>query len=138
MTNTALARCSRTRGILPTPKEALEYYEQSLTTFRRIGDNVGVAAVLDDIGSTLNAEGHLSAARQMFEEEVSIWRALHNEGWLAEALGNLAVVLYEQGMLPEAKKKIEESLRIRRQEGKNSLPDLLGNLGEFLLQAAQL
>lgn len=106
--------------------------EQSLALYRRLDDQVGIAAVLGNLGCMADEQGDYARAAALLEENLAARRALGAPVPIAIALGNLAVTLYNQGERERARALFDEGLALHRQLGDTrGVAMTLGNLGEM-------
>eukprot|EP00968_Pinguiococcus_pyrenoidosus_P024376 scaffold4629_cov138-Pinguiococcus_pyrenoidosus.AAC.2 len=112
-------------------RQALEYYEASLSIDRATGDQHGQAATLNNLGIVYEALGELPRAIELYEQSLAIKRETNNRPGQAGTLNNLGNVYQALGELPRAIELYEQSLAIKRET--NNRPgqaDTLNNLGE--------
>jgi tetratricopeptide (TPR) repeat protein len=112
-------------------------YEQALSTHRRIGNKLGVANELDDLGDVLLALGDLKGAREKYEESLETNQEIANTDGIALVRGALGVVLLTLGDHEAAKKMDEESVELCRRIGDREKGTIgLAGLGNALRAAA--
>jgi tetratricopeptide (TPR) repeat protein len=104
----ALVQGNRQRG------EALA--EEGLLLCREVGDRVGIAFCLYQLGFFATTKGQYAQARTLLEESATLYRALGNRelGWTLYALGRLDVM---QGEYGKARAHYEEALGRAREVG---------------------
>ena len=114
----ARAKALRRAGILASAQgdygAARALYEESLTIYRQIGVQQGIAGTLGGLGIVASAQGDYGAARALHEESLTILRQIGDRRGIANTLGNLGNVAYAQGAYGAARALYEESLTIRR------------------------
>lgn len=96
---------------------ARAFFEQALSTWQRLGDDLERAHTLNDLASVSNEQGDYAAARLAFEEALALHRRQGDKPASAITLGNLALVLNAQGDRDRAWPLMEESLVLRRELG---------------------
>jgi predicted ATPase/DNA-binding CsgD family transcriptional regulator len=84
--------------------------EESLKIYRRLGDERGVAAVLQNLGRVSAELGEWTAAFSFLEESLAIARRSENRPGIALSHFNLGSVQLLGGDLPSARAHLEESL----------------------------
>ncbi len=104
--------------------EAIARLEESLSIWRDLGDQRGIAVTLSHIGYTTYKRGDLTRARTILEEALSLARKCSDPGALSRALNGLGIVEQRQGKYEEADAYFREALRIA-----TAAPDLPGIAG---------
>jgi tetratricopeptide (TPR) repeat protein len=95
-------------------------YEESLTIFRELGDQKGIAWSLHGLGWTAHDQGDSGATRALYEESLAIFRELGNKKGIAISLLRLERAAKDQGDSGAARALSEESLAIFRELGGRS------------------
>lgn len=121
-------------------EEAERRFEQSLTKFRQIGDQLGVSIVLnnkgvlsrrDQRGGPEERSARLEGAREFLRDSLEIRRSFNDLMGQAETLNNLGVIAFECEDLPAAWEHYRESLRIEHRLNRTvGIGTALANLGE--------
>lgn len=88
---------------------------EALDIFRELGDDRGVAMVLNAMGSNANLLNDWTAARAYYEQAVAACRALGDRSTTAGTLSNLADVVSAQGDHALARTLLEEALSLFRE-----------------------
>jgi tetratricopeptide (TPR) repeat protein len=83
---------------------------ESLSLFRALGDDEGVANILVNLGDVVRHEGDLSTAYSLYAESAEIARGLRDQWGLAYAILGLADVAFQQGELSTATSLYRECL----------------------------
>jgi len=91
--------------------------EESLTLFRELGDQRGIALSLNVLGYVARLRGDYAAARSMCEESLAIFRQEEDKWNIAETLYFLASMATFQGDLATARILITEDLVLFREMG---------------------
>jgi non-specific serine/threonine protein kinase len=92
-------------------------YEESVRTFRDLGDRVGRARALAGLAGLARAQGDTATARALLEESLSIQNALGdrpNAWWSLRLLGEIAA---ERGEYAVACSRYAEALLLAREMG---------------------
>jgi predicted ATPase/class 3 adenylate cyclase len=130
--STAFNRCGYLATSLGRYEDALKHYEQSLEIRRKLGDERGIAATLNNLGMAHEYQRNYEKARPLFEEALGLFRKLGQDGAVATCLHNLAGVQGADGDYPEAEGNAGEALQIFRkigdQVGVAAALRVLGNL----------
>jgi len=106
------------------------YYEESLALWREVGDDRGVARLLNGLGMLAAGQGDHATARTLYEESLAIRRTLGDTWGVANSLHNLGRVLFRQGNYPTANALLKESLAMWRELGdRQNIAMALVNLG---------
>ncbi len=101
---------------------------ESLTLFRALDDQSGIAEILNLLGWSLFHQGDLVSARTYFTDSLAYFRSLENQRGVAWALNGLAATILDP---VEAQARIEESLRLSRAVGDMStIASVLNSLGD--------
>jgi predicted ATPase/serine/threonine protein kinase/DNA-binding CsgD family transcriptional regulator len=91
--------------------------EESLTLFRELADQRGIALSLNVLGYVARLRGDYAAARSMCEESLAIFRQEEDKWNIAETLYYLASMATFQGDLATARTLITEDLMLFREMG---------------------
>jgi predicted ATPase/class 3 adenylate cyclase/DNA-binding CsgD family transcriptional regulator len=91
--------------------------EESLTLFRELGDQRGIALSLNVLGYVARMTGDYAAARSMCEESLAIFRQKEDKWSIAETLYFLASMATFQGDHATARTMITEGLVLFRKMG---------------------
>jgi len=110
---------------------------------RELGDRLGIAAGLNNLGNVALFQSDLASARALYGESLAIKRELAQPVGIANSLSNLGEVATEQGDYPAARTLFAESLAIRQElgdkrgiaESLEGLAALLAGLGKSLCAA---
>jgi predicted ATPase/DNA-binding NarL/FixJ family response regulator len=94
--------------------EARGFFTESLSLWRELADQDGIASALNGLGLVARDLGELTQARQHFSEALSIWSALDDAPGVALILHNLGTVATADADYGEARAYHEEALAIRR------------------------
>ena len=98
-------------------KRAIDYKEQSLTIFRKIGDRQGEANALNSFGVCYEYIGDYTKAIDYFEQSLTIDREIRERELEANALGNLGECYRALGKIERAIQYNEEALAIAQNIG---------------------
>jgi tetratricopeptide (TPR) repeat protein len=94
--------------------EATEYREKALPIYERLGDLVGQAGVLNNLGIDAYYEGRWDLARELYERTRDLCRRSGNVMVDGTALNNIGEILSDQGSLDEAESVFREALSLWR------------------------
>lgn len=130
--------------------EAHEFRSRALPIFEELNDFVGQGNVLNNLGTTANAEGRWREASEFFERSRDVQLRAGDVIGMASALHNLGEMRSDQGRIDEAEALLREARRVWRAAGftlgiacaSSGLGRAVGRLGrtdeaESLLQAAE-
>jgi hypothetical protein len=128
----------RQQTLLP---RAAEDFADAYTTYERLGDNLGQARALFDLGLTQSMLDATADARESLEHSVALWRDALARGEkisrvdFVSALGLLGVMLGRQGESALGRAALQEALDIGgqfggEQERADSALERLGQLAE--------
>ncbi len=115
--------------------EAITRHVAAIAAAQLLGDRLGHANALNDLGILRRLTGDYPAAAQAHEQALDIYRDLGHRLGAANALGSLAVVLYLTGYYPAAAQTLKQAVEIYRQAGDQlGEADVLNRLGDVLQQ----
>ena len=104
-------------GLQGDPVSSRSLYEESLALNRKLGNKLGVANVLLNLGTARKAQGDLAAAQSLAEESLELYRELGEKKGVAKALLNLGNYAMIHGDPASARSLLEESLALKRELG---------------------
>jgi tetratricopeptide (TPR) repeat protein len=88
-----------------------------LATTRALGDKIGIAVGLTNLGDVAREEGNLTGAAALYEESLALWRDLGSVNWgLPWVLLGLGDLCLQRGNQAAARACFAESLTLARQE----------------------
>jgi predicted ATPase/DNA-binding SARP family transcriptional activator len=139
----ALAKALRTASALAVIQGdyalAHDLASRSLTAYRELGDRVGAARSLSNLGAILHAQGELDLAAVTLEECIRDCADLSEDRLLALAQNNRGDVALSQGDLDTAAENFERSLAILRTLGDTAnVARSLYNLGAVAVEQGRL
>jgi non-specific serine/threonine protein kinase len=102
-------------------------HEQSLATYRRLGDDRGVALELNSLGNVRHYEGDYARAAELYQESLTIHREQGNHTGMAAVLNSLGVLARNRGELTRARELYQQSLEEYRAIGDTRNVALLQN-----------
>ena len=110
--------------------EAITRHTAAIQAARRLGDRLGQAGALTDLGDVRRLTGDYPAAAQAHEQALGIYRDLGDRLGQANALSNLGNVRRLTGDFPAAAQVLEQALGIYRDLGDRlGQANALSNLG---------
>ncbi len=111
-------------------REAMAMYDRL-----RVGDDYQRAALRNNVGDVMRAQGHAAAALPLLVDSVAMLRRLGgDQGTLAMAVDNLAQAKEDLGASDEAQTLWEEALAIRRRVHAGDHPDLAVGINNLAVQ----
>jgi len=114
---------------------ALAYYQNALRMFEQMGDGIGRANALNNIGIIYRAHGNQERALDHFLKALDIFREVGNNVGEANTLNNIGNIYYQQQKFDQALNMYDRSLGISEKLGdKNSMAGKLSNIGGVHLQ----
>jgi non-specific serine/threonine protein kinase len=133
------AKALRCAGLLALNQsdyeKALTQLEESLDLYQKLGDQEGMAWVLNNIGNVRLDQGDYDGAVSLYEESLARYRELGEKDGISRTLNNLAIVAAYQEDYVRSLSLFEESLVVHRELGyKDGIAQLLTNLGELTLR----
>lgn len=117
------------------PDEASTRLDAALSIYRRLGDEAGIARVLNSLGVVALSMSDLDRADDLFNESIERKRALRDRQGIAVSLSNLGVVASDRGRYDEAVEYMRQALEIDEALGGGSVAVARVNLGTSLVQA---
>jgi tetratricopeptide (TPR) repeat protein len=115
-------------------RAALDSFQSSLSTGRKIGDKWLESASLANISFVLLQQGNLDDANGLLQQALDVFRQIADRQGQATALDSLGYVQYLEGRLDDASKTLSQSLAIGREIGNISITgQALHNLAEVTL-----
>jgi predicted ATPase/DNA-binding XRE family transcriptional regulator len=115
---------------------AVARYEACLELYRELGDQVGVARTLNNLGNTARTQREYAAALAMYEEALDLVQAFGDEHSAGNCLDNLALVATELRQLDRAGAWAERAVALRARLGDGTgLARSLLTLGMVRLRA---
>lgn len=135
----ALNACGSLACQLGKYEEASVHYEQSLAIRRRLKDERGTAATLNNLGLVQKHQGNAEGARPLFEEALNLFRKLSHDPAVAACLTNLAAVEQAMGQYAPANRNAHEALDLFRAIGDQlGIAASLSELGNVAMAQGEL
>jgi predicted ATPase/DNA-binding SARP family transcriptional activator len=114
--------------------QANSWYEEALLLRQEIGDDAGVAEVLNGMGLIARNRGELDRAEDLHERALSILQRTEQRRAIASTLNNLGAVAYVRGDIEQTASCWHQALDVVRAiKDDRALIGLLGNLGALAL-----
>ena len=111
--------------------QAEDCFESSLQLRREIGDQVGIAFCLNNLGNVALDRGDYAHATALYMQALELRRASKDDWGIASSLNNLGNAAADQGEYARATQLYEQSLALYRQlDDRWSIASTLNNLGE--------
>jgi tetratricopeptide (TPR) repeat protein len=101
-------------------RRAMALHEEALALFRELGDKMGIALSLHELGDVARRHGDYGRAAAWHEESLALLRDLGENNWIGWALVSLGVIAFEQGDQERAAALAEEALALFRALGDNN------------------
>ena len=95
--------------------EAIRLYQEAEVIERKVGSEVGVATVLNNLGIVYGAQGDLAAAEKMYRQSLESFRLLGSKVNELKVTGNVADQRREQGDLPGAIQLYQAALQLDKE-----------------------
>jgi DNA-binding winged helix-turn-helix (wHTH) protein/tetratricopeptide (TPR) repeat protein len=106
--------------------EAIRLYQQAEVIERKVGSEVGVATVLNNLGIVYGAQGDLATAEKMYRQSLVSFRLLGSKVNEAKVAGNVADQRREQGDLPGAIQLYQAALQLDRETADTGSANMIG------------
>jgi tetratricopeptide (TPR) repeat protein len=114
---------------------AISFHQDSLTLYRALDDQLGMADSLNNLGIQAIVLGNLEQALPLFQESLQISRTLGDKAGIAKALSSLGFEAHLQGNLELAATYYSESLALNQELGDLQwIATTLHNLGRVVIQ----
>jgi len=112
---------------------ALASLNEARAIYADVGDQQGVARVLNNLGILQRHQSNLVEAQKTLEQALEIFRRIGNKGGMVLAYNNLGNALWDQGDMARTLVAHQQSLALSREVGdKKSEATSLNNLGGLL------
>jgi predicted ATPase/class 3 adenylate cyclase/Flp pilus assembly protein TadD len=109
---------------------ARELYERAVAIRREIGDAVGEAGTIGNLGTIAQREGEFDTARRWFEQSLALFENLDDRNGVAISVTCLGTLAQAQGDYPAAREALLRALALNRQIGNRAAEaNVLNNLG---------
>ena len=110
--------------------QAKVIHEQGLALFRELGDKLGIARELNELGEIARHLGDYPEAVALHTESLALRYEIDDKEGLAISLGQLGAIALDRGQHIHARELLEESLKLNREREDKLLTALsLNNLG---------
>ncbi len=133
----SMARAETLRGAAGLASEqgdlsrAEMWCREGLALYRAIGEDRGIADMLNLMGTVAREQGQFERATGFYEESLALCRAMDDTIGVAVALNNLGTTWRYRGQFERAAALYEESLALRRRSGDTwGIAYALHNLGD--------
>ncbi|MBK9107577.1 MAG: tetratricopeptide repeat protein [Saprospiraceae bacterium] len=111
---------------------ALENYMLALPIFEEVGDKLGYANSLNNIGNLYNNQGNYALALTYYEKSLAIKEEIGDKGGIASSLGNIGNIYKNQGNYKRALEYYEKLPAIFEKSGdKQGYANSLNNIGNI-------
>jgi DNA-binding SARP family transcriptional activator len=98
-------------------RPAFEQLTRAHTAFQALGDTIGAARLLIEIGMARRRLGQLDEAEAAYIQALELWESTHNLLWQANTLNNLGVLQHDQGNYLAAVHSLERAVECARLAG---------------------
>src|SRR6185436_11017794 len=114
--------------------KALDYYGKALKIAKEIGNNFGVALILDNLGLVNMTQGNFQKAIDFFFQALNIHDQLGNKNGIARGLDHIGIVYYQQNKEDSALVYFTQALKIAREiKSKSEITSKLNHIGAIYL-----
>jgi non-specific serine/threonine protein kinase len=118
---------------------ARSYWEQALAVRESIGDRLGVAGSLGNLGSVAQYQGRHDEARSLFERSMEIFHGVGNRIGIATSLNCLGNVSRHLGDLEASRRYLDQAVVLTREIGNRmGESSSLEGLGELMMQLGDI
>jgi len=94
--------------------QAMRHLDASMALYETVGDRLGTAVCMDEMGTVHWMRGNYGAAEHVLQDALDIHRQGGEEGAVAHSLNQLAVVYRDSQRFDQAVHAFEQSLALRR------------------------
>jgi CHAT domain-containing protein len=115
----------------------LEKYQECKTIYEEIGDSIGVANILDNIGSIHMSKGEFAEALEYQNQSYQLRKALNHVLGMGASMNSMGSLHFAHGDYEKAKEEFEQALKFHTESKFYSgVSNALSNLGsiEMLLK----
>ncbi len=118
---------------------AEDYYKQSLSLRRKVGDSELIANSLNNLGLVNWQRGNFQQAERYHKEALKLFEEIRKPQSISMSLNNLGVIYRRKGMLSQAEEYFQGSYTIREESGNiDDIAITLTNLGLVNWQRGEL
>nr|MBA2681005.1 tetratricopeptide repeat protein [Ktedonobacteraceae bacterium] len=119
-------------------EQARAYYEQGLALYRQIGDTLGVAVLLNALGSVAAAQGDDAKAQELFAQSIPLVRTTGDRYDLANVQVEVGLTMVRQGDVARGQNLLLQGLHLWRDIGpRTGIALALSGLAEAATAAGQ-
>ncbi|MFZ6731205.1 tetratricopeptide repeat protein [Undibacterium sp. Ji42W] len=114
-------------------QDGIDMFRESFTSYKLVGDKIGMANSAKALGKVLKKFGMLEEAEHELSRAKALYESIGDNAGLASSLGYLGLVLKSRGRFADAELVQRQALKIH-QDNKNTegIIIVLGNLGASL------
>ncbi len=113
-------------------EEALVSCNQSLVIHKELGNKLGIASILNDLGVIYDGQGKIKEALDYHHQSLVIRKELGDKEGVAGSINNIGFNYSNQGKIEEALAYYHQSLVIYKELGnKESIAVILNNIGSI-------
>jgi len=110
--------------------KAIEYYEKSMKTRKKLDDKQGISACLNNLGGVSLYQGDYPKAIKYYKKSMKTSKELDDKQGISDCLNNLGGVSLYQGDYPKAIKYYKKSMKTSKElDDKQGISGCLNNLG---------
>jgi len=118
--------------------QAKLYSERAHQAAKELGDQVGLAKVLRNLGRIANKQGHYSQAEELYQKALILARQTENNEQISALLTSLGALCHRRGNFAQAKEHYAEAMSLAKQVKNTSrMASLLTNLGLVAAEEGQ-
>ena len=113
-------------------KQAVVFFEKSLTIYQKIGENKGIGDCLNRIGAIWYYQGNFTKALYFFEKSVVAYKSAGNKKGIGLALTSVGAVHQSLGNYPRALEFYKQAVGIQNELGdEGTIAALTQNIGSI-------
>lgn len=114
--------------------KALEYYHKSLKLYEELGDQLGIAMLLNRVGQIYVNQGDRSKGLEYFQKSIKLFQKLDNKNEISNPLNNMGLYYEDMGDHPRALEYFYESLKIDKEvENQQGIAMSHSNIGRVYM-----